>query len=495
MTDSISPRRARVRIVWRRCSPDTGPATAAADQLTFGVWPLLPACAARALAIALLFVTMLGALTGVARAAGVQPTEVLLSNGDPAPSARLLLVNVTQRHVAQEFTTGTHPAGYDVYAVAVRTEQSNGKRNMGLQGMIRNRRWEPVGPWSVMLPNRQVGPTLTRSRPVQDLDWSWFMSSEPIHLDPDETYFFELACRWGCYEAGNRVGLGLTESNDEDDATLPGWSMADGFMIQNTRLNRWWGDLVVGTDGFFRPNPRGPVLRIAIRGEPRDIAGLPSGDAGVPELSAPDVQAREAPHARLAFPVRLSSASTEAVTVRYATADGSATAGSDYVATSGRLVFAPGQTQRTVAVPLVHDSRTEGAETFTLRLSGATGAQLSDAEATGTIVDAGPGPREWLARFGRIDVWRIADTVDERFDAGRPYATTEETVAESSGTERVQPIPAARAAEPASGDARRTLVGMWHSRFGAMPVPPVAPTPDAGAVASRTRGSSGAQAL
>ncbi|MCY4429383.1 MAG: hypothetical protein OXC11_03195 [Rhodospirillales bacterium] len=389
--------------------PDTARAPTSADLLESAMWPYLPRRAARALSVTLLLIMATAVLSTFIREVRAQSAEVLISNGEPPPSARLLLVNLTQRHVAQEFTTGPHPAGYDVYSVAVRTENSNGKQDMGLQGRIRNRRWEPVGPWNIMLPHRQVGPTLMRSRPIADANWSWFTSSEPIHLQPNETYFFELVCRWGCFVITNGVGLGLTESNDEDDATLPGWSMADGFMTQNARFNRWWGDMVVGTDGFFHPNPEGPVLRLAIRGETREIAGLPPGGDGVPEVSASDVQAREAPRARLKFQVTLSSASTEAVTVRYTTADGTATAGSDYVATSGRLVFAPGQTARTVDVPVVHDARPESAETLTLRLSGATGARLADTEATGTIVNAGPGPREWQARYGRTDVWHVAN--------------------------------------------------------------------------------------
>ena len=390
--------------------PDIARAPTSGDLLESAMWPYLPPCAARALSVTLLLIMAAGVLSTFTREVHAQSTEVLLSNGEPPPSARLLLVNLTQRHVAQEFTTGPHPAGYDVYSVAVRTENSNGKQDMGLQGRIRNRRWEPVGPWNIMLPHRQVGPTLMRSRPITDSNWSWFTSSEPIHLEPNETYFFELVCRWGCFVITNGVGLGLTESNDEDDSTLLGWSMADGFMIQNARFNRWWGDMVVGTDGFFHPNPEGPVLRLAIRGEPREIAGLSPSDSEVPQLSASDVRVREAPHARLAFPITLSSASTEAVTVRYETADGTATAGADYVPASGRLVFAPGQTQRTIEVAVLHDARGESTETLTLRLSGASGAQIEDPVATGTIVNAGPPPREWMARLGPTVAGRFVET-------------------------------------------------------------------------------------
>ena len=470
MTDTTCPRRPRGRIARDRHSPGNAQAPERADLFDSAIWPLLPRCAARVLRATLLLVSVLGALSGVGREAYGQPTGLLLSNGGPPPSERLLLVNFTQRQVAQEFTTGPHPAGYDIHAVAVRTEKSNGKHDMGLQGMIRNRRWEPVGPWNIMLPHRRLGPVLTLSRPVADADWSWFMSPEPIHLAPNETYFFELVCRWGCFVAENRVGLGLTESNDEDEPTLPGWSMADGFLIRNSRFNHWWGDLVVGTDGFFHPNPQGPVLRLALRGEPTDMAGLPSGDGGTPELSASDARAREAPDARLTFQVTLSPASAVAVAVRYTTADGTATAGTDYVATSGRLMFAPGQTERTVSVPVLHDAHGEGAETLTLRLSGATGARLADKEATGTIVNAGPKPREWIAQTGPTRAWRVADAVTKRLDGEPVYVTAKESATERLRAQQPRKAFAARGPKPARG-----LVGMWSSRFGAMPVPPIPP--------------------
>ena len=526
MTHATFRRHPCTRIVPDRRSPDTAQPPTSADPLESGIWPLLPLPAARALTVALLLVVVVGVLSAIAREARAQSTDILLSNAVPPASTRLLLVNLTQRQVAQEFTTGPHPAGYDIYAAAVRTEKSSGKRDMGLQGMIRNRRWEPVGPWNMMLPHRQVGPILTRSRPIADADWSWFMSSEPIHLEPNETYFFELVCRWGCFVMENGVGLGLTESNDEDESTLPGWSMADGFMTQNTRFNRWWGDMVVGTDGFFHPNPQGPVLRLAFRGEPTEMDGLPSGEAGVPELSAPDVQAREAPHARLTFRVTLSAASAEAVSVRYATADGTATAGTDYVATSGRLVFAPGQAQRTVDVPVLHDARSEAAETLTLRLSGATGARLADAVATGTIVNADSGAREWMARSGPIAAWQVADAAGQRPEGGttwvamggmqplspgaearrawqvpnaagqRPEGGTTQVMTGgmqplSPGAEARREALGAQGSESESGwvDSGRALVGTWSTRFGAMPVPRATPAAGSGSAPVPSEGA------
>jgi Calx-beta domain/RTX calcium-binding nonapeptide repeat (4 copies) len=88
-----------------------------------------------------------------------------------------------------------------------------------------------------------------------------------------------------------------------------------------------------------------------------------------------------------AFTVSLSKASPLRIRVAYTTADGTATAGSDYTATSGTLVFAPGQTTQTVAVPIVGDTAFEPDETFTLTLSSPVNATLGTATATGTITN------------------------------------------------------------------------------------------------------------
>ena len=57
------------------------------------------------------------------------------------------------------------------------------------------------------------------------------------------------------------------------------------------------------------------------------------------------------------FVVSLSAASGQNVTVNYATANGTATAGSDYLATQGKLIFAPGQTSNSITVSILSDAQ------------------------------------------------------------------------------------------------------------------------------------------
>ncbi len=147
-------------------------------------------------------------------------------------------------------------------------------------------------------------------------------------------------------------------------------------------------------------------------------AGISTTVLGPPGLSVADARVDEAADAVLDFAVSLSRATSGTVAVAYATADGSATAGSDYTATAGTLTFAPGETAKTVSVPVLDDAHDEGEETLTLRLTTATGAVIADGEATGTIKNTDTLQRAWLARFGRTAATHVTDAVGERLRAG-----------------------------------------------------------------------------
>ncbi|WMS44684.1 cellulase family glycosylhydrolase [Acuticoccus sp. MNP-M23] len=83
------------------------------------------------------------------------------------------------------------------------------------------------------------------------------------------------------------------------------------------------------------------------------------------------------------FEITLSEAADTTTLVSFATEDGTATAGEDYVARDGTLSFAPGETQKFVDITVLPDTAREGDETFVLRTTGPAGT----AAATGTIVD------------------------------------------------------------------------------------------------------------
>src|SRR2546422_114916 len=85
--------------------------------------------------------------------------------------------------------------------------------------------------------------------------------------------------------------------------------------------------------------------------------------------------------------VSLSGASAQTVTVNYATANGTATAGADYVSINGTLTFLPGQTSQTITVAVLCDALDELDETILVNLTAATNATISDGQGVVTILD------------------------------------------------------------------------------------------------------------
>ena len=110
----------------------------------------------------------------------------------------------------------------------------------------------------------------------------------------------------------------------------------------------------------------------------------------VPVLSIDSVSLTEGDSgsSNLTFTVTRSTTGT-AFDVAYATADGSAVAGSDYTTTNGVLTFAAGGAEtQIIEVPIIGNNIVEGTEAFTVTLSNATGnAQIGTAVGTGTITD------------------------------------------------------------------------------------------------------------
>ena len=137
---------------------------------------------------------------------------------------------------------------------------------------------------------------------------------------------------------------------------------------------------------------------------------------GPPGLNVADAEVREGPNAVLTFAVGLSRAPSGTVTVDYATSDGTATAGSDYTATSGALTFTAGEREKSVPVPVLDDAHDEGSETLTLTLSNPSGAYVADGSAIGTINNTDPMPKAWLVRFGRTVGSQVVDALDARLE-------------------------------------------------------------------------------
>ena len=146
--------------------------------------------------------------------------------------------------------------------------------------------------------------------------------------------------------------------------------------------------------------------------------------AGPVAISVADASVTEGAGAVLAFEVTLDRARSAPVTVDYATGNGTATAGEDYVAQSGDLTFAAGETAKTVEVEVLDDLHDEGTETMTLTLSNPSGARIADATATGSIENTDHMPKAWMVRFGRTVGNQLVDALGQRIEGGHASYVT-----------------------------------------------------------------------
>ena len=88
------------------------------------------------------------------------------------------------------------------------------------------------------------------------------------------------------------------------------------------------------------------------------------------------------------FTVSLDDTPIDTVTIGFTTADGTATAGQDYIPTSGTLTFAPGVTTQTVTVLVIGDTVREASETFYLNLTSiSANGVIVDSQGVGTIAN------------------------------------------------------------------------------------------------------------
>lgn len=134
------------------------------------------------------------------------------------------------------------------------------------------------------------------------------------------------------------------------------------------------------------------------------------------------------------FVVALSQPSGYAVQVSYATADGTATAVSDYQSTSGTLTIPAGITATSITVPVYGDTIYEHDETFTVNLSSPIHATLANSQGVGTILNDDPPRKTWgdlyVPRDGQADgaminpstnVWTFRDSYSGAVQTFGPF--------------------------------------------------------------------------
>jgi hypothetical protein len=226
-------------------------------------------------------------------------------------------------------------------------------------------------------------------------------------LDGNPPISFTVVNDWqsgfqGAITIGNDRPVNIVDWRLEFDAAFTITQIWNGRILNHTGNH-----YVVTHDTWNSTIPPGGTASFGFVGSPGNNPAAPTNyvfsDSGSSTpgpspltLTVGDITVQEGNSgtANAVFTVLLSAASSQTVTVNYATANSTATAGSDYQAVSGTLTFLPGQTQKTVPVAVYGDTTVEPTEAFFLQLTNAVNATLADNQARGTLLndDGLPAP-------------------------------------------------------------------------------------------------------
>ena len=174
---------------------------------------------------------------------------------------------------------------------------------------------------------------------------------------------------------------GASNKTEIDAGTQPGWRAGSGNSIFDSTLAAV-----------------GPTVS-----PPATISGSvdPVPPPALPTLSIGDVTGTEGNSGTtpFVFTVSLSAPTSATVTVSFATANGTATAGVDYVSTSSQLTFSPDETSKTISVLVIGNTTVEANRTFSVQLGNAVNATIADGQGIATIIDDDSPPPPSTTNF------------------------------------------------------------------------------------------------
>jgi hypothetical protein len=218
-------------------------------------------------------------------------------------------------------------------------------------------------------------------------------------------------------DAGSGMGYGI--AGTDYTATSGTATMSQNGCHCATITVPVLGDITAEGTETFQVNLSNPVN--GVFGDAQGIGTIYDNE-GPLSLVVTDKSASEA--GSISFEVVLTNPSALPVTVDYATTDGTAVAGSDYTTKNGSLTFTVPQVSKTVTVLVTDDALNEDDETFTLNLSNASGAAITDGQGVGTILDNDLEP----------DI-SIGDATVTEGDSGTSVASFPVTLSAVSGRE------------------------------------------------------------
>ena len=315
-------------------------------------------------------VAAISVIVGLLGAAGPAAADVLVSNLGQSTAALHDSTKLSVNDIAQRFTTGTASTGYCLESISIDFAVGASANDAVYVYLHRdNGAGQPDHPqggqvttltkngYNFEAPVAGVNKYSVRTAPRAENPWCTGRTS--VQLAPNTHY-------WIYVWAGHTTTAQLARTNDGGETGKSGWT------IRNGRLSKPEGS------GYSNYSPVGSAMKMQVEGR---IA------RGGRILIQARVTVTEGVDEAAEFEVRLDKAAANVVTVDYETENQTAFAGTDFEATSGTLTFQPGDTVKTVSVPIVDDGVVESDEVFNLRLSNPSGATISLATGVATIVD------------------------------------------------------------------------------------------------------------
>ncbi len=287
---------------------------------------------------------------------------------------------------------------------------------------------------TLIIPARQQHATITVATTDDNID------------EPNETFTVALSNPTNA-TLGDAIGTATLTDNDDLIADVRGYAAETNSGAEH--VTRWQRVLkALGeTDAAFAsltPMTAAEAQTYANNGWPRwdpVVTALRAIEAQQPPPPPPvasinDVTITEGGNAQ--FTVSLDRVSGSDVTVDYSTANGTATAGSDYagVSKAPTLTIAAGQSSATITVQTTDDSTDEPDETFTVTLSNPVNAVLGDATGEATVTDNDSPPAlsigdVTVTEGGAAQFTLTLDAVSGK-DVTVSWATTDGTASASS---------------------------------------------------------------
>ena len=309
-------------------------------------------------------ITTIAVIVALIGGAGPVAAQVLVTNlSEPSESG----YGLGTFDFVQPFTTGTNASGYQLESISINF----------LVG--RSREYEPVyvyvyGDNGRGRPNHRdqiATPTIngaTFEGPVLGVNKYTVrkyggrpapFNASSVHLDANTQY-------WVFLWAGEDDTPVKVDDTGSQDTGAAGWSIGDSGLIKPEG----------SAYSNYIESPTAMKIQVEGYANPEVL------------ISMSDATATEGVDETADFVVTLNRKSSGTVTVAYLTTwTVSATPGVDYQDVNGTLTFRPGETSKTISVPIIDDTVNDSGETFGVTLFDAIGADIDDGQGTGTILN------------------------------------------------------------------------------------------------------------